>query len=384
MILRALASHLLTAGLGLAGGWYLALHYDPATDNFYQDSGLAHGSGSATITQQQNAPDSKWTPVPTRADWPRLQRQLQDPAFTLPPTQLPALISYLQQLADSEQWQTLSNWLALLQARQPRNAHLWALQARLDIALRRFPEAADALLLALESAQPDQRSQLQHSLDELMRSLWTRAQQQLPEDPGSDPAFNRAIATVLQAQPDHHPHRWLTADSFSNRGDLQQALDELQWLPYDATYEAATNARRKALQAQLDARDRAAAGIPLESSNGHYYVTATFDHRVTLRLLVDTGASVTALRPEAIALLDQYGSLIDTGRVAEIGTANGRRRSPVYQVPSLDIAGWQQDNVTVLSADIGSSDVDGLLGINFFGGRSFRIDSSRSALILEE
>ena len=105
-------------------------------------------------------------------------------------------------------------------------------------------------------------------------------------------------------------------------------------------------------------------GIPLHRSGNHFIVDARPAESGSIRLLIDTGASMTIFTP---AVLEQRGIRYqNTGITRIFNTANGPVRAPVYRLDALAVGDWQvsQLEIGVLELEGGSA-IDGLLGMNF-------------------
>jgi clan AA aspartic protease (TIGR02281 family) len=123
------------------------------------------------------------------------------------------------------------------------------------------------------------------------------------------------------------------------------------------------------------------AGIPLHRSGNHFIVDAKPARGRNVRLLIDTGASLTMLTPDA---LEQRGIRYqNTGRTGVFNTANGPVRAPIYKLDSLSVGGWQVNQLEIGVLDLSSgSDIDGLLGMNFLRHFQFFIDQNEALLRL--
>lgn len=122
-------------------------------------------------------------------------------------------------------------------------------------------------------------------------------------------------------------------------------------------------------------------GVPLVRSGQHFLVDAYPADAGSLRLLIDTGASMTII---SSAALQQRGLRYrETGRSQLFSTANGRVHAPVYLLESLSVGDWyvRQLEVGVLDLD-GHAGMDGLLGMNFLSQFRFFIDQNASMLRL--
>lgn len=122
------------------------------------------------------------------------------------------------------------------------------------------------------------------------------------------------------------------------------------------------------------------AAIPLQRSGNHFVVQARSRDGHPVRLLIDTGASLTILTPQA---LKAWGTAAhDTGRTGTFNTANGRINAPVYRLDSLAVGDWQVSELEVGVLDLGGGAIDGLLGMNFLQHFRFFIDQNQALLRL--
>ncbi len=132
-----------------------------------------------------------------------------------------------------------------------------------------------------------------------------------------------------------------------------------------------------------DPRDSATevVGIPLRRSGNHFVVDARPAHGSSIRLLIDTGASLTIFTPD---VLEQRGIRYqDTGRTGVFSTANGPVQAPIYKLDSLSVGDWEVHHLEIGVLDLGSrSGVDGLLGMNFLNHFQFFIDQNKALLRL--
>ena len=122
-------------------------------------------------------------------------------------------------------------------------------------------------------------------------------------------------------------------------------------------------------------------GIPLRRSGNHFIVDARPAHGRSVRLLIDTGASLTIFTP---AVFEQRGIRYqDTGRTGVFTTANGPVQASIYKLDSLSVGDWQVHHLEIGVLDLDSrSGVDGLLGMNFLNHFEFFIDQNKALLRL--
>jgi clan AA aspartic protease (TIGR02281 family) len=123
------------------------------------------------------------------------------------------------------------------------------------------------------------------------------------------------------------------------------------------------------------------AGIPLTRSGQHFLVDATPGNDGSLRLLIDTGASMTMVTS---GTLQQQGVRYrDTGQSRVFNTANGPVRAPIYILETLSIGNWTVEQLEIGVLELGGqAGIDGLLGMNFLKHFRFFIDQNESMLRL--
>jgi len=122
------------------------------------------------------------------------------------------------------------------------------------------------------------------------------------------------------------------------------------------------------------------ADVPLSRSRNQFVVTASLDGQREVRLLIDTGASVTIVTP---AILESMGYVLGS-RTGKFATANGEVDAPLVGIQSLTVGGQVVSPITVgaISLSRPTASFDGLLGMNFLQKFEFSLDQQRSVLEL--
>ena len=123
------------------------------------------------------------------------------------------------------------------------------------------------------------------------------------------------------------------------------------------------------------------ADIPLTRSGQHFLVDASPGDSGSLRLLIDTGASLTIVTPGA---LQQQGVRYrDTGSSLVFITANGQVRAPIYFIEALSVGDWYVNQLEIGVLELNAQgNMDGLLGMNYLKHFRFYIDQNESVLRL--
>ncbi len=123
--------------------------------------------------------------------------------------------------------------------------------------------------------------------------------------------------------------------------------------------------------------------VPLIKKGNQYVAVLQLDGYHDVRLLMDTGASMTTLSEHALA---RVGSSLNFRELGSrmFRTANGVAKGRVLQLDTVTLGSFTLSDarLAVLNFDIGD-DVDGLLGMNVLGAFEFRIvDAAGEARLL--
>ncbi len=220
-----------------------------------------------------------------------------------------------------------------------------------------------------------------------IRSLVAEQKQTLKRN-GDLAALLALFQHLTQQEPDHAPWFMELAATQLELEDREAARRSLLLVSQDPD----VGAQAQALLAEtnlalagmhMQSWDAApeVAGIPLHRSGNHFIADATPAHGRSIRLLIDTGASLTIFRPE---VLEQRGIRYrDTGRTGIFTTANGTVRGPIYLLDSLAVGDWHVDQLEIGVLELDNSfAVDGLLGMNFLNHFQFFIDQNETLLRL--
>jgi clan AA aspartic protease (TIGR02281 family) len=193
---------------------------------------------------------------------------------------------------------------------------------------------------------------------------------------------------LTQLEPDHAPWFIQLAGAQLALEDREAALRSLVLVSQDPDVGAQAQIMLAELTiAMRDAPDilpqvatTQVTGIPLQRKGNHFIVAASPSQHRSIRLLIDTGASLTMLAPE---VFEQPGIRYkNTGRSEVFNTANGRVRAPVYILDTLAVGDSQVNQLEVGVLAMGDANMDGLLGMNFLRHFQFFIDQNEALLRL--
>lgn len=122
--------------------------------------------------------------------------------------------------------------------------------------------------------------------------------------------------------------------------------------------------------------------VALQQRGVHYLIDLTVSRQDNIKLLVDTGASITTLTQASFFSLSSYSDAAEQEKRI-FHTANGSVQGTVYLVPELTIGPYLLENTKIAVLDFEMAEgVDGLLGMNVLGQFNFQIDQENTSLVL--
>lgn len=122
--------------------------------------------------------------------------------------------------------------------------------------------------------------------------------------------------------------------------------------------------------------------LQLERRGNQYIADLGLSGTREVKLLIDTGASLTTLSQLSF---DRIRGGIRYEYVGDrmFSTANGLVKGEVYHVDNVSIANYSLEKTAIAVLDFGiGGDIDGLLGMNVLGKFKFQIEQDKSQLLL--
>ncbi len=389
-----LARHTLTLALGITLGWlghaFFVQQHHAQAPGLHTTQAMTPATNAVATTQR--------APVTTRDNEQHTAADTNDHTVDF--------ADALKSLNASE----LADWLD--NARQQRNP-LWesfnaqfkqTLKAWLDTGkdkqvidysnayLQRFYSDDDVLyLLALAYHHAQQPMQAIKTLYMLKtRTALTTTAQKIGED------IHQLVDSYRQSLQQQQQWKTLQAlDDFlviaepdNTRYFLEQARTQIMLgnfaharLALAHVYDdPALAAEARALAQQMARVEQGEVRIPLQARNGSFALQATLDENLALDMLIDTGASISALSRASFNKLanDSKPVYVDT---LTVNTANGSVQAPRYRFSQLSLQGSTVYDVEFVILDELPKD-HALLGMNVLQQFRFEIDQQQQQLLL--
>lgn len=150
--------------------------------------------------------------------------------------------------------------------------------------------------------------------------------------------------------------------------------------------------QRHQLQREMEAQEArvkeefAPKQVELAQESGHIFVEALLNKKVSVQLLLDTGASWVLLSNNIAKKLDI--DINDKEGIVQLQLADGRKINARYTLlEHISVQGIEAENVeaAILLEDVaGMAFKDGLLGMSFLNRFNFKVDQNKKHLILEK
>lgn len=361
-------SALFWLGLGFSIGWWVhsvnspavVMHASPSAGAPGAPTGAATGGGTATGN----------LPFRESLDEYRQAQKKQPGEADLHREWILTQAERLIQENDRRAGELIDSFLNI-EAYDPR---AMLLKARAALAESRFEAALDA---AVELKQLSQAEVPQRQIDDLLKDIVARYAEDLEqrEEFAQLLALYRRMTLVL---PDDAGYQYKLGEVQFRLGDHADALNSLNYALYDPVWGERARILLQKVQQYIALQD--GEQVALENIDGHFFVSAQIEYVDGIRLLIDTGASMTSLRPEVARRLGIEFSEDDT---AVVQGANSVFNAPRATVGSMALGEVELEEIDIHIVELGPGfEADGLLGMNFLGQFRFFIDQDRELLLL--
>jgi clan AA aspartic protease (TIGR02281 family) len=184
---------------------------------------------------------------------------------------------------------------------------------------------------------------------------------------------------LLWYEPQHPPYGLLTARAYMYLKNYAAAQPLLQSIRYDSHY----GEQAKTLLEEIALVDLQRNSIALTARGAHYLVDGALNSHYPIRLMIDTGASMSVISSAALKTMN-IAPPPEFVREAQINTAGGRVTASIYRFASFAIENYSLSNVEFVVMPLQQSGGSvGLLGMNFLNKFAFHIDQKNDLLVLE-
>ena len=169
------------------------------------------------------------------------------------------------------------------------------------------------------------------------------------------------------------------AEVQNQMGQFDEALASLNHILYDSAWGNRANTLFQEIQLGLELQNQVK--VPLERDGEQFIVSANLNGIGNIRLLIDTGASISLLRPQ---IAQQIGlSTDEDNKEILLNTVSGVANAPAATVDSFLVGSVQLEDVKVSILEMPPGiDSDGLLGMNFLSRFRFFINQDEAILYL--
>jgi clan AA aspartic protease (TIGR02281 family) len=336
-----------------------------------------------TLTEHL-ANQSSQTPPVTDSDNPN-----HNPAFIQPVSDRAELLAQANSWLTEHKVLRLGAFLQSYLKQYPQDMDFLLLEAKLKVETTLLSDAIahyyDLLRKPMTSAQ---HNEIEQQIEQLSKNTIKQLRRNYSWD-----ILAMFVEPLLQLEPNNRLYILSLAMAYAElfqEGLMENVLASLDFNDLDAQ-----RIRHIIVAQQIspvnDESDESDAGetntnlgrpIPLKQFGDQYVVAAQLSSN-PVALLIDTGASVTAISKQYFDNLSNRYKINYLGRFS-IGTAGGSIMAPMYQFQALTINHVTVENLPVVILPMQSiANADGLLGMNFLREFDFKIDQRQSVMFIK-
>jgi len=186
---------------------------------------------------------------------------------------------------------------------------------------------------------------------------------------------------LTELEPEYALHFIGLAETYLSLGNVYDARKALDLTQHDSSVLDKKNDIIRRIEINTEPNRHYAAEISLQTLGNQFLVDVLLNNSQDAVLLLDTGASLSIISRELLAVLGiPYEPTI---RTAWFNTANGRIKAPIIKLNSLAMDEVVVENIEVgVIGEFDSKKFDGLLGMNFLRHFDFIIDQNEHKLQL--
>lgn len=288
-----------------------------------------------------------------------------------------ALIAHLNSLLERKDYAHAGQLLSIYLEREYRDVEILLIRARLYALQGDYRAVIDTLYEAKSYAYQVQEIE---RIERKIRKVVGEYHRTLE---GIDAPQKRLTLYqhLTRLEPDYSPYFIELASAQLSLEQLDAARQSLFLVEADPLVAERAQRLLKRIENRVTFSQAAPVSIPLVRRGEHYVVEGWLNGTVSVRLLIDTGASTTVIRKDVLRAAGVSGTA--ETEVYQFSTANGPVLGKVYRVAALSIAEQNVENIRIAALELPElQDVDGLLGMNYLKHFRFFIDQDRQELRL--
>jgi len=186
---------------------------------------------------------------------------------------------------------------------------------------------------------------------------------------------------LTELEPEYALHFIGLAESYLSLGNEFDARKALDLTLHDSSVLDKRNDILRRIEINMEPDRHYAAEVSLQALGNQFLVDVLLNNSQNAVLLLDTGASLSIISTELLAVLGiPYQRTV---RTAWFSTAGGRIKAPIIKLKSLAVDGVVVENIEAgVIGEIDNKKFDGLLGMNFLRHFEFYIDQNKHKLQL--
>lgn len=227
-------------------------------------------------------------------------------------------------------------------------------------------------IIALFELYPLLSEQAQSSASECLKNLTKKELSHLREQQNWHLIVEQT-QIWLDYQNENSEFLYALAHAYYQQGDFISAQATLDRMPVTHALTAQVNT----LQGLLNKAQSSTDFVKLIPQGAHYLINTEINNSLIAQLMIDTGASITAISPNVIEQLSPRPVYL--GDVT-VNTANGQVVAQRYKVESFKVGKQVMHDFEVLSIE--NTRQQGLLGMNFLSQFEFNINQQTNELEL--
>lgn len=290
-----------------------------------------------------------------------------------------AIIDHLNGLLAAKDYLRADQLLLLYLFENFRDIDVLLIRADLDGLQGNYRQMIENLY---EVKSYEYRAQQIASIEEKIREVVARYGRQLL-DAGKHEGRLELYERLVLLEPDYSYYFIELASAQLALGRLDEAWQSLMLVASDPRVSDRAQELLSRLDSSITFSQSTAISIPLVRRGDHFVVKARINNRFPVRLLLDTGASMTVVKR---GILESAGVRMGVEVPSrQFSTVSGEAQGPVYRVDALALGAQSVANMEIAVLELsGLDDVDGLLGMNFLKHFKLYIDQSKLELRLSE